>query len=102
MEPLGQDLFAYNSSLQLSDTFAKVLDTHALKLGVSAERVRKDQNFRNNEQMTFVLGAGWIPGTTGNDFADLLTGRLAQLEAGTTAVDGSFELWNLDVFVQDS
>jgi hypothetical protein len=27
------DVFAYNSSLQVSDTFTKVLNSHALKVG---------------------------------------------------------------------
>jgi outer membrane receptor protein involved in Fe transport len=99
--PMGQDLFAYNSSLQLTDTFTKVLNTHAIKLGFSVERVRKDQNFANNEQMGFYLGS-WIPGTTRNDYGDLLTGRLAQVDSGTLAANGAFQLWNIDFFVQDS
>jgi len=101
-DPLGQELFAYNSSLQFADTFTKVLNTHAIKAGISVERVRKDQNFQNNEQMAITMGSGWIPGTTGNDLADLLVGRPAQVDAGTSSRIGNFQLWNIDFFVQDS
>ena len=101
-DPVGQDIYAYNSSLQLTDTFTKVLNTHAIKLGFSIEQVDKDQNFQNNEQQAITLGSGWIPGSTGNDYGDLLTGFPAGIDAGTPAPDGSFRLWNFDFFVQDS
>jgi hypothetical protein len=100
-DPVGQDIYAYNSTLQLTDTFTKVFNTHAVKIGFSVERVRKDQNFQNSEQMAFQFG-NWIPGSTGSDFGDLLTGYPAGVDAGTKSVDGNFQLWNIDWFVQDS
>ncbi len=100
-DPLGADLFAYNSSLLLNDTFTKVLNTHAIKAGISVERGRKDQNFQNNEQLSFSYGS-WIPGTTGNDFGDILVGRPAGYGSGTKAKIGNFQFWNIDFFLQDS
>ncbi|HXK09621.1 MAG TPA: hypothetical protein VMT70_08265, partial [Vicinamibacteria bacterium] len=100
-DPLGADLFAYNSSLLFTDTFTKVANTHALKAGLSVERARKDQNFQNNEQLSFSYGS-WIPGSTGNDFGDILVGRPAGYGAGTKSIIGNFQNWTIDFFVQDS
>jgi Carboxypeptidase regulatory-like domain/TonB-dependent Receptor Plug Domain len=96
------NIFAYNSSLMFSDTFTKVLNTHAIKIGTSLERANKFQNFQNDATTAIVLGSGWIPGSTGSDFGDLLVGRPAQVNSGTALNPGNFQAWNLDGFIQDS
>jgi hypothetical protein len=96
------NIFAYNSSLQVSDNFTKVLNTHALKVGVSVERGNKFQNFQNGAHTAITLGSGWIPGSTGNDFGDLLVGRPAQVDSGTALRPGNFLAWSMDGYVQDS
>jgi hypothetical protein len=96
------NVFAYNSSLQFQDNFTKVLNTHAIKVGLGVVKDNKFQNFQNNAHTGLTLGSGWIPGTTGNDFADLLVGRLAQVESGTALSPGNWIAWNLDAFIQDS
>ena len=100
-DPMGQDLFAYNSSLMFTDTFTKVLNTHAIKAGLSVERGRKDQNFQNNETVEFIY-SNWGNGTTGNVFGDTLTARPSQAPSGTASAIGNFQLWNIDFFLQDS
>jgi hypothetical protein len=100
-DPLGVDLYAYNSSLMFTDTFTKVLNTHAIKAGLSVERARKDQNFQNNENVEMIY-SNWGNGTTGNVFADTLTARPSQVTAGTASLNGNFQLWNIDLFLQDS
>ena len=69
-----------------TDTFTKVLNTHAIKAGFSVERARKDQNFQNNEAGEMIY-SNWGNGTTGNVFADTLTARPSQVTAGTTSLD---------------
>jgi hypothetical protein len=96
------NIFAYNDSLLVADNFTKVLNTHALKVGVSVERAGKNQNFQNDAHTAVILGAGWIPGTTGSDYGDLLVGRPAQINSGTALPDGDWVQWNLDAYVQDS
>src|SRR5262249_12837162 len=96
------NVFAYNSSLQFNDNFTKVLNTHALKVGFSVERGNKFQNFQNDAHTSITLGAGWIPGTTGSDFGDLLVGRPAQITSGTALKPGDFLSWSIDGYVQDS
>jgi outer membrane receptor protein involved in Fe transport len=100
-DPMGVDLYAYNSSLMFTDTFTKVLNTHAIKAGLSVERARKDQNFQNNENVEMVYST-WGSGTTGNVFADTLTARPSQVVSGTASRHGNFQLWNIDFFLQDS
>ena len=102
-DPADQhNIFAYNSSLQFADNFTKVLNTHAVKVGFSIEKGNKFQNFQNDAQTRIVLGSGWIPGTTGNDFGDLLVGRPAVIGSGTALNPGNFVAWSSDGYIQDS
>jgi hypothetical protein len=96
------NLFAYNSSLQFANNFTKVLNTHAIKIGASVVLDTKNQNFQNGAHTAITMGSGWIPGTTGNDYGDLLVGRLAQVDSGTALTDGTWEGWNIDWYLQDS
>jgi hypothetical protein len=100
-DPVGQPIFAYNSSLMFTDTFTKVFNTHAVKIGASVERGRKDQNFQNNEAPEMIY-SNWGNGSTGNVFADTITARPSQVTAGTASAIGNFQLWNIDGFLQDS
>jgi hypothetical protein len=100
--PGGLPLYAYNASYSVNDTLSKVEDSHTMKFGVFIERGDKQQNFNNNAEGDIVLGAGWIPGSTGTDFGDLLVGRPAQLGQDTKAPDGEFRFWNIEGFAQDS
>jgi hypothetical protein len=96
-----QDIFSYNGFLRFQDNMTKVLNTHALKLGVVVERQYKNQNFQhqNNIQYDF---APWGYGSTGNDVADILVGRPAQALIGQPSAIGNFICWNLEAFAQDS
>ena len=101
-DPVGQDIFAYNSSLMFTDTFTKVMNTHAIKAGLSVERARKDQNFQNNETGEMIY-SNWGNGTTGNVFArHARPPGPTQATWGTASPIGNFQLWNIDLFVQDS
>ena len=100
-DPVGQDIFAYNSSMMFTDTLTKVLNTHALKAGLSIERARKDQNFQNNEAVEFIY-SNWGTGSTGNVFGDTITARPSEADSGTASAIGNFQLWNIDFFLQDS
>jgi hypothetical protein len=96
------NIFAYNSSLMFNDNFTKVLNTHAVKIGVSVERANKYQNFQNDANTALIMGGGWIPGTTGSDYGDLLVGRPAQVNSGTALNPGNWDGWNIDGYLQDS
>jgi hypothetical protein len=97
----GQDLFAYNDSLQFASKLTKIKGAHGMKFGASAERVTKRQNFQNQENMQLIF-SNWGNGTTGNTLADMLVARPTQVVQGTRIPNGRFEYWNIDVFAQDS
>ena len=103
------NVFAHNDALQFSDKLTKLLGTHGMKFGVSIERGQKQQNFSNDES-----GLLWFSTdnstSTGNSGADMLVGRIAELDQGTARngkpvtgmPNGEFRYWNIDGFAQDS
>jgi hypothetical protein len=96
----GVPIYAHNDSVSVGDTLSKVLNTHTIKLGVFVERGRKQQNFSNGEQL--VMGSPWMAGGTGNDYGDLLVGRLAQYSQGTPIPHMKWRFWNYEGYLQDS
>jgi hypothetical protein len=96
----GFPLYAHNDSVSVSDTLTKVTGAHTLKLGVFVERGQKQQN-TYTDLGRFILASPWVPGT-GNDYGDLLVGRLGRYRESTPSLDGEFRFWNVEGFVQDS
>ena len=99
------NIFAYNASMGLSNNFTKVLNTHAIKMGIDIERGTKRQNFQgpgNGGGTTGVEVSNGNPDGTGNEWGDLFTGRLNTVYSGTVSAVGDFVWWNADVFLQDS
>ncbi|MFL6213531.1 MAG: carboxypeptidase regulatory-like domain-containing protein [Blastocatellia bacterium] len=99
-EPGGLPLFAHNSSLSFVDNLSKIYGTHTLKFGGLVERANKIQNFQLEQEGRFIY-APWGNRSTGNVFADILTGRPAQLVASTDVPTGNFRLWNYEFYAQD-
>jgi hypothetical protein len=99
----ANDMFAHNDELTFSDKLTKIIGAHGIKLGGSAQRLQKQQNFNNNEESYLVFaGPGWSPGSTGNAVGDMLTGRITEMHQGTKSPVGEFQMWNFDMFAQDS
>lgn len=99
-EPGGLPLFAHNSSLSFVDNLSKISGTHTLKFGGLVERAGKRQNFNLEQEGRFIY-APWGNGSTGNVFADILTGKPAQVVASTAVPAGDFRLWNYEFYAQD-
>ena len=98
----GNDLYALTDVLQFGDKLTKVVGAHTLKIGASVARYDKQQNYPNDESGLMVYAPGDTPGSTGSQIGDLLVGRPATILQGTRIGVGSFRMWNLDVFAQDS
>ena len=98
----GLPVFAHNDSLSLADGLTKVLRTHTLKLGVFVERGQKQQNFASNLPGAFGLDGYGTPGGTGNDYGDLLVGRMSGFYQETEVSRGDWRFWNFEAYVQDS
>ena len=105
----GNDMYAHNDSLQFSNKLTKLIGSHGLKFGVSAERGQKQQNFQNLEAGQLWFGNENTDGT-GNSAADMLVGSVGQFNQGTARTGnpapgqpfGEFRYWNIDAFAQDS
>jgi hypothetical protein len=105
----ANDVFAHNDALQFSDKLTKLLGTHGMKFGVVLERGQKQQDFQNLEAGQLWFGTDNTTGT-GNSAADMLVGRIGQLDQGMAHSGqpapgepyGEFRYWDVDAFAQDS
>src|SRR4051812_8604338 len=75
----ANDVYAHNDALQFSDKLTKLVGSHGLKFGASAERGQKQQNFQNLEAGQLQFDSGNTRGT-GNSAADMLVGAIGQLD----------------------
>ncbi len=74
---LTGSLYAKKVLPTISDNLTKVWGTHSMKFGFYWENTKNDQPSSNNANGQMVF-ASWGGNSTGNAYADLLTGRLAQ------------------------
>ena len=98
----GNDLYANSDELLFGDKLTKVAGAHTLKMGASVTRLQKQQNYPNDESGLMIYDPGATPGSTGSEIGDLLVGRPSQIQQGTRIKNGSFRMWNVDTFAQDS
>jgi len=95
------NIFAYNGFTRFEDRLTKVMNTHAIKVGLVVERGFKNQNFQHQANIQFNY-APWGYGSTGNNVADILAGRPATAAIGQPSAVGLFKAWNIEAFAQDS
>jgi hypothetical protein len=85
----------------LSDNISKVWGTHTAKFGVYWERTKNQQpsdNYVNGEQQY----ANWGQGSTGNAYADMLTGILGGYNESNTDPVIAMHYTSIAFFAQDS
>ncbi|MPY86592.1 MAG: TonB-dependent receptor plug domain-containing protein [Luteitalea sp.] len=103
MRAAANDMFAHNDELQFSNKLTKIAGAHALKFGVTAHRLQKQQNFQNDEEGFLQFRQpNDVAGSSGNQVGDLLVGRVGQFNQGTRPPNGEYRMWDIDVFAQDS
>ncbi len=100
--PGGMPIYAHNDSISVADNLTKVLHAHTLKAGLFIERAQKQQNFHSSDGGEFVLNSLGMGGGTGNDYGDLLVGRMALYFQSTAVPRGEFRFWNYEGYVQDA
>jgi hypothetical protein len=95
-------LFATKWQYAFTQNLTKVWGTHTAKVGFFAERITNNQpgNGDSNGRMFF---SNWAGNTTGNTFADMLTGQISA-EYGEQTKNALHNIaWNrFEMFVQDS
>jgi Carboxypeptidase regulatory-like domain len=85
----------------LADTFSKVWGTHTAKFGFYWERTKNEQpsnNYVNGQQVY----ANWGQASTGNAYADMLTGIMAGYTESNTDPLIAMHYMPLEFFAQDS
>ncbi|HYL98761.1 MAG TPA: carboxypeptidase regulatory-like domain-containing protein, partial [Blastocatellia bacterium] len=102
--PGGLPLFAHNDSISVTDNLSKVYNSHTMKFGATFERASKQQNItpQNTGPDGEFIYAPWAGGSTGNEFADILTGHPAQYVQTSPSPIGHFRYFDLEVYAQDS
>lgn len=93
-------LYAHNDSISFADTLTKVTGAHAVKLGLFIERGQKQQNFNSQAQGQYYINDQ--PGATGNDYGDLLVGRISHFYQTTPVPPGEWRFWNIEGYLQDA
>jgi hypothetical protein len=98
---LTGSLYAKKLLPTLADNVSKVWGTHTMKFGAYWESAGNNQPSSNaaNGQLIF---ANWGGNTTGNTYADLLTGRMAQYTETNKDVLLIMKYKQLDFYAQDS
>lgn len=100
-EPGNLPLFAHNSSYSVTDNVTKVAGAHTMKFGVLIEQANKRQNFEGSPEGTLIY-APWSGNSTGDVYADILAGRVAQFNQSTRIPVGDFRFYNIEAYAQDS
>ena len=100
-EPGNLPLFAHNSSFSVTDNLTKVVGAHTMKFGGLIEQGNKFQNFQASPEGLLIY-APWSGNSTGDVFADILAGRVAQFNQSTTVPSGKFRFYNIEGYAQDS
>ena len=95
-------LYANKYMPSFSDTVAKVWSTHTVKAGVFWEWIRNAQPANNNSNGQLQVSKKDNPNTTGNEFADLLTGTLSGYNETSFNRLNDISYTTFEGFVQDS
>ena len=94
-------LFATKWQYALTQNLTKVWGTHTAKAGFFVERITNNQP-GSGWSNGFYVAAPWGGGSTGNTFADLLTGKVAAYEQQTKQVLHNIGWNRFELFAQDS
>jgi carboxypeptidase family protein len=94
-------LFARKWEPSVSDNLSKVAGTHTMKFGFYWETVTNNQP-GNDYSNGLIQYANWIGNSTGNAFADLLTGRIAGYTDATKNILHDIWFRDAEFYAQDS
>ena len=94
-------LFADKWINSIADNVSKVAGTHLFKFGVYFEHLTNDQP-TNNYDTGLMVPTTWSGVSTGNAYADLLTGRVGDFQQSTPNLTGNMAENEFDFYGQDS
>ncbi len=95
------ELFAKKWLVSINQNVTKVAGAHTLKAGFFYEWVNNSQP-GNNDSNGYIESASWAGGSTGNAFADLLTGRMNSYRESTINIVRDMGYKIAEGYIQDS
>lgn len=99
----GTPFLNFNHTYDITDSIAKVHDTHTLKAGIYLHKSLKDQTaFTSvNGSINFARDAN-NPNDANWAFANALLGNYQTLQQSNQVLNGQYRSWNVEWYVQDN
>ena len=93
----------YNTVINISDNFTRIMGSHTLKAGLFMERSRKNQSSFGNNNGFYNFGDTTAnPLDTGFGFANAALGVYQTMDQAVNYINGQYRYWNIEEFVQDT
>ena len=93
----------YNTVINISDNFTRIMGSHTLKTGLFIERSRKNQSSFGNNNGFYNFGDTTAnPFDTGFGFANAALGVYQTMDQAVNYINGEYRYTNFEAFVQDT
>lgn len=99
---VGMGNYYKETQFEYKDNLTKVMGAHLLKFGALAERARNNQNSSDGPLGGELVTSNWTTGTSGNEYADILTEHFAEFVQANHDVVAHMRSWSWDWYGQDS
>jgi carboxypeptidase family protein len=99
---VGAGNYYKQTQFEFSDNVTKVVGAHTLKFGALLERARNDQNLSGSALEGQVVTSTWTGGTSGNEYADILTEHFASYTQVNHDLRANLRSSQFEWFGQDS
>lgn len=98
----GAGNYYKQTQFEFSDNLTKVKGAHNMKFGGLIGRARNDQNEAADPLEGYLVPSTWTTGTSGDEYADILTERFAEFEQANHDVRGNMRSSSFEWYGQDS
>jgi Carboxypeptidase regulatory-like domain/TonB-dependent Receptor Plug Domain len=93
----------YNTTIDITDSVAKVWGRHTIKAGMYAQRSRKDQTSFGAFDGNYNFGDNSSnPYDTGYGYANAAVGVYNSFSQAANFINGQYRYWNLEFYLQDT
>jgi hypothetical protein len=98
----GAGNYYKQTQFEFSDNLTKVKGAHNMKFGGLVGRARNDQNEAADPLEGYLTPSTWTTGTSGDEYADILTEHFAEFEQANHDVRGNMRSSSFEWYGQDS
>jgi hypothetical protein len=93
----------FNTSIDFSDNLTKISGSHTAKIGIYAQRSRKDQtSFADNNGKYNFGDTSSNPFDTGYGYSNALLGVYQTMDQASSYINGQYRYSNIEGFIQDT